>query len=171
MQATIHGLLLEITEVIHVIRIAINQILTSRYPYCILLLMRGRVIHLMGLLMIGLSGALVYVNNRNSRLKAALEHVSTSSVALTEFTLPSIASDTAAEKSIKIDFPRQRSLLILAARRNCPYCRFVLSGWKSLMDGCSEVDGSLYDSGGSYPLGDLQRAGIDPATVLVNTII
>ena len=61
MQATIHGLLLEITEVIHVIRIAINQILTSRYPYCILLLMRGRVIHLMGLLMIGLSGALVYV--------------------------------------------------------------------------------------------------------------
>jgi hypothetical protein len=115
-------------------------------------------------------GALLYVDRKYVSLEQRVDSLSTTAAAVIAFTLPAFSSDTMAERSVKVDFPRQHPLLILAAQRGCPYCRLALQSWASLRRNRPQLDGFVYDPGGSYPLRNLQQAGVDPATVLTTRI-
>ena len=121
-------------------------------------------------LLIAVSGMLLYVDRRYVSLGQEVDSLSTTAAAVSAFIIPAFSSDTMAERAVTVDFPRQHSLLILAAQRSCPYCRLALQSWASLRRSCPQLDGFVYDPGGSYSLRNLQQAGVDPATVLTTRI-
>jgi len=122
----------------------------------------------LSVLLIGLAAMLTYVTRLNGELKRDLSDVIDSIAASKgSCVLPPMASETEGAKSISLAFPRERPLLVLAARRDCPYCKFALRAWSGLIKDFPQLDTFLYDPTKSYTLDELSQHGIPPDSVLI----
>lgn len=112
----------------------------------------------------------VLLSQQNARLARLLTTVqSDAENSFQACTLPSTTVSMLGDRVYRLEFPRPRPLLILAASRTCAACQSSMDGWAMLAKRFGVLDRLLYDGGHSYSKADLDRLGIDPAVVVMSS--
>jgi|ERR1041385_4554700 hypothetical protein len=118
-------------------------------------------------LLVALATSLVHLTHVNlvvrHELTEALDAIAAGKGACV---LPPLISETAASTVYTLSFPRERPVLVLASRRDCPYCESSLRHWRGIIDRFTEMDGIIYDPTTSYSLKELDLGGVPAASVL-----
>ena len=126
---------------------------------------------IMAILLLGMSGALIYVDLQNVQLKRDLKTAfDVTQARVAACVLPALLSTTADSAAMELAFPRSRPLLLLSSRSDCKFCTNALKGWVELIANYrNQVDGFVYDGSRSYSSAELRQSGVDPGTVFTPT--